>query len=138
RPFASLDRVLPRKPWPFVATGLGIAIALWALGGALAGDRARWLASREWQVQPLYLAMHLALVRMFVTSYTANFLAGCAYLRIDEADVRRRVRRAVGWRTLAIAAVVAAPLVALDVTWITTEAKDVAELGLGRAVALGA
>ena len=137
-PFAYVDRWLPERSWPFVATIVGIALAVWAAGGALATARGRWLASREWLVQPLYLAVHFALVRAFVTSYAANFLAGCSHLRMTAADAERRVVRAVGWRSLVAALVLAAPLVAIDVAWATSAEETAARTGLGEGGAFGA
>jgi hypothetical protein len=120
-PDAFVDRWLPRRPWPFVAVVAAIAVGFWGAGGLISGGGATWLASREWQVQPLYLAVHLALVRAFATSYASNFLAGCSYLRMEPADARRRVRRALGWRSLVVAAIVAVPLVAIDIGWASDE-----------------
>jgi hypothetical protein len=120
-PVGGLDRVLPARPVPFVLTVLAVAAAFWGAGWALAVDRERLLASREWLVQPLYLAVHLVLLRLFVNVYATNFVAGCGALDVDPADTAKRVRAVVGWRSVLAACAVAVPLVAVDVSYLNEE-----------------
>jgi hypothetical protein len=137
-PFAVLDRWLPARPGPFVGVVLAIAAGTWGLAGLLAADGARFLASREWQVQPLYLAVHLGLLRAFTSVYASNFVAGAGFLTAPRGEAEARVRRALGWRSVVLAAAAAAPLVALDVAWMRGAEYAGARAALGAGGALGA
>ncbi len=134
---AGLDRALPARPAPFVAVVLAASAALWLLGWALAADRGRLLASREWIAQPLYLAVHLALLRLFVTVYASNFAAGCANLDAPGDEVRRAMRRILGPLGVTISVLLAAPLVVLDVRWLEGKEYLGAGQALGAAGSLG-
>ncbi len=135
-PVAGLDRVLPAGAGPFLVVVLGAAAAFWMTGWALAPDRARFLASREWLVQPFYLAMHLALLRLFVSAYATNFAAGCSALDVDPSETTRRVRATLGLRGVVMACLVAAPFVVVDVGYLGG-AEYRSDEGLGEAQALG-
>jgi hypothetical protein len=115
---AWLDRLLPAKPRPFLAVALGVPIAVWVAALVLAPDRGRFLASREWQAQPLYLAAHVVFVRLFVTSYLRNFLAATSYLEMPQGEARRRAHRVLGPIGFLLALAVAAPLAAADVEYL--------------------
>jgi hypothetical protein len=132
-----LDRLLPARPVPFLLAVLALAGAFWVAGWALAADRSRLLASREWLVQPLYLAVHLVLLRLFVNVYATNFELGCASLDVDPAETQRRVRTAVGVRSVLIACLAAVPFVWVDVTYLGEE-EYLATEALGTGGALGA
>jgi hypothetical protein len=134
-PHATLDRVLPRHGRDVVVALLGVAVATWLAGLLLAADRARFLTTPEWLVQPLYLAVHLGLLRAYVTAYATHFAGGCRHLRMPRAEVEKRLRGALGWRPVIVAVAVALPLVWIDVGWFVGDA----EIGLksGRALAVG-
>src|SRR5262245_5715830 len=104
----SLDRFLPARPAPFVAAALCIAVACWVAGFLLAADKDRFLMTREWQIQPLYLATHLLILRLFVTAYVRNFLEGCGYLTIAPGVAERRIRTVLGPIGIACALALAA------------------------------
>jgi hypothetical protein len=91
-----VDRWLPRRPRPFLLTVGLIAVACWGLGLSLAADPYAFLLSREWQLQPLYLAAHLITLRLFATMFTRNFLAGVVHLDMPPADARRGISRVQG------------------------------------------
>jgi hypothetical protein len=131
-PQSGLDRLLPARTGPFLAVVLGIAALFWAAGFALAGDRTKFLQQPEWWVGPLYLAVHLALLRLFVSAYAGNFAAGCKAVEVDPAEVRRRLRTVLGVLGVLGACVVTAPLVVIDVHYLRGEylADDLA-LGPG-------
>jgi hypothetical protein len=120
-PEAWLDRALPARPGPFLAVVLGAAALFWGLGWALASDRARLVRNPEWTVQPLYLAVHLVLLRLFVTVYATNAKAGAAHLDVSPEETARVVRRVLGPLGFAVAVLVAAPLTAMDVRWLQGE-----------------
>src|SRR5262249_24652941 len=93
---AAVDRLLPRQPRAFlIAVGL-LTVACWAAGLALADDLYAFLRSREWQVQPLYLAAHFVTLRLFTTMFTRNYLAGVVHLDMPTAHPRRGIHLGVG------------------------------------------
>jgi len=136
-PIPGLDRVLPGRTGPFLAVVLSVAGAFWLAGWALALERGRLLASREWLVQPLHLAVHLALLRLFVSAYATNFVAGCAYLDVDPAATTRHARAVLGVRGIVAACLAAAPFVVMDVGYLSEEEYLTSEV-LGPAGTLGA
>jgi hypothetical protein len=117
-PVAWLDRVLPEHSGPFLAVVATVSAVCWLAGLLLADDRARFLASREWQVQPLYLAVHLVVVRLFVTAYAGGFLCGCEALDIATAAARRAAHLVLGPAGFCAALLLAAPLALLDVNYV--------------------
>jgi hypothetical protein len=135
---AGLDRVLPARTGPFLATVVAMGALVWAAGWLLAGERQAFLKSREWWVQPLYLAVHLVLLRMFVSAYSGNFLAGCKAMDTDRADVERRLRRVLGVYSVAGALLLTVPLVAMDVAYLRGAEYLGAGLALGAGHVLGA
>jgi hypothetical protein len=133
-PHATLDRVLPEHARPLVAVVLGIAALVWLLGLALAPDKGAFAKTPEWMVQPLYLAVHLCLLRAYVTAYATLFAGGCRHLRMGHAEVEKRLRGALGWRPAIVAVAIALPLVVIDVRWFLGDV----ELGLGAGRGVGA
>jgi hypothetical protein len=131
-----VDRLLPRSPRPFIAVVGVIALGSWLLGLLLAADRARFLASREWQAQPLFLACHLIALRLFVTVYVRNFRAGAAHLDMPGAEADRRVYALLRPLGGAVALVVAVPFCISDFNYLYSKAYR--ELAVGPAGAVGA
>jgi hypothetical protein len=84
-------------------------------------------------VGPAYLAVHVALLRLFVSTYVGNFLAGCKAVAVDPREVRRRLRRVLGVPGVLAACAVTAPLVVMDVAWLRGEEY----LGAGEALGPG-
>jgi hypothetical protein len=115
-PFALVDRVLPRSPRRFLAVVATLAVGSWLLALALAGDRARFLASHEWRAQPLFLACHLIALRLFVTVYARNFLAGTAHLNMPAGYAVRHMEALLRPLGGAVALLVAAPFCIYDFT----------------------
>ncbi len=128
---AWVDRVLPARPRPFIAVVVAASVACWLAGLLLAEDRGRFLASHEWQVQPLYLAIHLVVVRLFVTTYAGEYVAGCASLEMSREEVERHARRVLGPVGFVIALVLAAPLAVLDIAYIQGADFESATVGSG-------
>ena len=62
----------------------------------MTADVPAFLFSREWQLQPIYLAAHLITLRLFATMFTRNFLAGVVHLDMPPADARRGIRLVQG------------------------------------------
>jgi hypothetical protein len=111
---ALIDRRLPRRPRAFLVTVILLAAGCWALGLALATDAGGFLASREWQIQPLYLAAHLVTLRLFATAFVRSFLAGIGHLDVAEGAARHRMWLVLGPVGTLAAAVAAAPFCAFD------------------------
>jgi hypothetical protein len=108
-PVAWIDRVLPSRPHLFLAVVFGISVACWLLGLLLAADRTKFLQTREWYAQLIYLPVHFITLRLFVTVYTRNFLAGAAHLTVPFRDAVRRMLWVLGPVGL-LSVLIAAPL----------------------------
>jgi hypothetical protein len=111
---ALIDRVLPRYPRGFLITVAAVAIACWVLGLALANNPWAFLASREWQLQPIYLAAHFITLRLFATMFSRNFLAGIVHLDMPPTDARRGIQIVLGPIGAIVALLVAAPFCVYD------------------------
>jgi hypothetical protein len=112
-PLAWIDRVLPARPLPFLLVVLGLSAGCWLLGYLLADDRAKFLTVREWYAQLLYLPAHFIALRLFVTLYTRNFMAGVSHLDMPLNRAWVWMRWVIGPVGL-LALVLAAPLCARD------------------------
>jgi len=114
-PVAWIDRLLPRRPKAFLGVIGSVASGVWLLGMVLATDRGAFLLSREWQIQPLFLAGHLVTLRLFVTCYTRNYLKGVQYLDVPPADAKAWVLNVLGPRGAVVALAVASPFCFFDI-----------------------
>jgi hypothetical protein len=116
---AAIDRWLPRSPRNFLVAVAALAIGCWALGLGLATDAGAFLASREWQSQPFFLAAHFITLRLFATAFARTFLAGIAHLDIADAAARHRMRLVLGLPGVLIAAAAAVPFSLYDYRYLT-------------------
>jgi hypothetical protein len=116
---ALIDRWLPRSPCNFLLTVAALAIGCWALGLGLATDAGVFLASREWQSQPFFLAAHFVTLRLFATAFARTFLAGIAHLDIADAAARHRMRLVLGLPGVLVAAAAAVPFCLYDYRYLT-------------------
>jgi hypothetical protein len=130
---APVDRLLPRRPRPFVIAVSVLAVACWAAGLALAEDPYIFLTSREWQLQPLYLAAHFITLRLFATMFTRNYLAGVVHLDMPTAHARRGIQLVMGPVGTFIAFLVALPFMLYDYQLVGL-AKAAKTAGAGLAV----
>jgi hypothetical protein len=112
-PLAWIDRVLPSRPHWFLLVVVGLSVGCWLLGYLLAADRAKFLQTREWYAQLVYLPAHFIALRLFVTLYTRNFMAGVRHLNVPLDLAWRGMRWILGPVGL-LALVLAAPLCARD------------------------
>jgi hypothetical protein len=112
-PLAWIDRVLPSRAHWFLLVVFGLSAGCWLLGLLLAADRVKFLQDREWYAQLLYLPAHFIALRLFVTLYTRNFIAGVRHLDMPVELAWRRMRWVLGPVGL-LALVLAAPLCARD------------------------
>jgi hypothetical protein len=106
---AWIDRVLPTRPVPFLLVVAGVSVACWVLGYLLAADKQHFLTVREWKAQLIYLPVHFITLRLFVSLYTKNFLAGIRHMDIPPPVAFRRMRLVLGPLGLT-ALLLAAPL----------------------------
>jgi hypothetical protein len=111
---ALIDSVLPRRPRTFLWAVGALAVACWGGGLALTSDVYAFFSSREWQLQPLYLAAHFITLRLFSTMFTRNFLAGVVHLDMPAADARRGIRLVQGPVGTLAALLVAVPFCVYD------------------------
>jgi hypothetical protein len=114
-PLAWIDRLLPRHPKAFAGVVVGVAGGVWLLAWGVASNRSVFLMSKEWQIQPLFLAGHLVTLRLFVTCYTRNYLKGAQYLDMPTASATKWVLNVLGpWGGVAALAL-AAPFCFFDI-----------------------
>jgi hypothetical protein len=111
---ALLDRILPRQPRTFLLTVAALAMGCWAAGLALTTDAYAFLTSREWQLQPIYLAAHFITLRLFSTMFTRNFLAGVVHLDMPTETARRGIQLVQGPVGTVVALLVAVPFCVYD------------------------
>ena len=121
-PVAWIDRLLPRQPVRFLAVVVGLASCVWLAGLLLASDRGAFLASREWRIQPLFLAGHLIALRLFVTVYAGNYLRGARHLTILPDEALRWVLRGLRPVGGIVALLVATPFCVMDLSLLYSEA----------------
>jgi hypothetical protein len=110
-----IDALLPRRPRLFLWVVFGVAGGLWLLGWASASDRDAFLLSREWQIQPIFLAGHMIALRLFVTCYARNYLNGVQYLDIPLPVAKRWMLNLLRPMGGAVALAFAAPLCLYDI-----------------------
>ena len=91
---------------------------------AIAPSTSRFLASREWHIQPFYLAAHLVALRLFVALFVRKYVAGAAQLDIPADQVAHGIRRILGPAGALVAVVIAAPFCALDFRYLVSERYD--------------
>jgi hypothetical protein len=111
---ALVDRLLPRRPRTFLLAVVTLAVACWAGGLALTTDVYAFFTSREWQLQPIYLAAHLITLRLFSTMFTRNFLAGVVHLDMPTEHARRGIQLVQGPAGTLGAVLVALPFSVYD------------------------
>jgi hypothetical protein len=116
-----LDRVLPRHPVAFYLLALGLSVGCWLGGLVLAPSVPRFLQSREWHVQPFYLAAHLIALRMFVRLFVGKYVAGAAGLDIPADTVANGIRRILGAPGGLAAAAIALPFCVLDYRYLVSD-----------------
>lgn len=111
---ALVDRLMPRRPKPFLLAVVALSVLCWVAGLILAEQPEVFLANSEWQAQPLYLAAHFITLRLFATAFSRTFTAGTAHLDIAPEQVRHRMWLVLGPVGAAIALLVSAPFSLVD------------------------
>jgi hypothetical protein len=118
---ALIDRLLPGSVSVFLALVVALAGGVWALGYALAPDKARFLAAPEWRFQPFYLAAHLITLRLFISVFTHNFVAGAGHLDMPPQKALAGFRIILGPIGALVALAIAIPFCALDYRYLYSE-----------------
>lgn len=113
-PWAWGDRLMPRRSETFLAAVVIIAVVVWAIAFLLAPYKGEFLASAEWQMQPIFLAVHFICLRLFVTCYTRNFLAAACHMDMPAGEAVGLVRRILGPIGGAVALALAIPLCVMN------------------------
>lgn len=108
------DRMLPLGRWGFLVLVVAVAAGLWIAGYSTVGDKTVFLAAKEWQFQPFYIAAHLITLRLFVTLFTRNYRAGLTHLDAPVDEALAGMHRILGPIGAACAALVAAPFCVSD------------------------
>jgi len=118
---ALIDRILPHRPRPFLLVVFALAAGFWVLGLALAPDILQFLKAREWQFQPFYLSAHLILLRLFLTAFSRNYMAGVDYIDIPPEQAKIGMRRILGPMGLGAALAIAVPFCVLDYQYFVSD-----------------
>jgi hypothetical protein len=109
------DRIVPLGSRGFLLLVVALAAGVWITGYVLAGpDRKAFLAAREWQFQPFYIAAHLVTLRLFVSVFTRNFRHGIARLDAPMDELLAGMHRVLGLPGALSAALVALPFCLSD------------------------
>ena len=124
-----IDRVLPRHSLAFYLLALAIAAACWGMGLALAPSVTSFLESREWHIQPFYLAAHLIALRLFVRLFVRNYVAGASHLDIPADRVTNGIRRVLGLPGGLVAIAIALPFCILDYRYLVSDRLRKAQRG---------
>jgi hypothetical protein len=117
----SIDRVLLLNPVAFYLLVAVLSAGCWLAGWAIAPSKARFLASREWHIQPFYLAAHLIALRLFVSLFLRKYVAGAAQLDIPAEQIAAGIRRVLGPAGALVAVAIAAPFCALDYRYLVSD-----------------
>lgn len=100
-----------RRTWLIV---LAVLVTCWGLGVLLAPDVNAFMNSPEWQVRPFYLAMHVVALNVLVRVCKDNFNTGATLLERQPGIPPPKIGRVPTIWEYLVAAVIAAPLAALD------------------------
>ena len=111
---APADRIVPLGRIGFLVLIIGVSSSCWTAGYLLATDKATFLASKEWQFQPFYIAAHLVTLRLFVAVFARNFRLGISWLDVQADKVLAGMHRILGPLGAAAALVIALPFCVSD------------------------
>jgi hypothetical protein len=81
----------------------------------------RFLASREWHIQPFYLAAHLVALRLFAGLFVRKYVAGAAQLDISTEQIAAGIRRILGPVGALLAVAIAVPFCMLDYGYLVSD-----------------
>lgn len=106
-----------RRRGVFVILALAFSLLIWALAFVFAENRKAFLTAREWQAQPLYLAAHLAALRLFASIFAHNHLDGTQRLQQPAAKSRAAVALLLGPLAFIAAVLIALPFCLSDLRY---------------------
>lgn len=109
-----IDSILPRRVGGTFALAVVVAAATWLAGLSLTPSIPAFLASPEWHFQPIYIATHIIVLRLFVHAYARGYERGIAYLDVPETQAHSFVDSVLGFPGALAALCIAMPFVALD------------------------
>ena len=111
---APADRIVPLGRIGFLVLIVAVSASCWTAGYLLATDKATFLASKEWQFQPFYIAAHLVTLRLFVAVFARNFRLGIAWFDVQADKVLTGMHRILGPAGAAGALLIALPFCVSD------------------------
>ena len=111
---APADRIVPLGRVGFLVLIVVVSASCWVTGYVLAADKATFMASREWQFQPFYIAAHLVTLRLFVAVFARNFRLGIAWMDVQTDKVLAGMHRILGPAGAAVALLIALPFCFID------------------------
>jgi hypothetical protein len=117
----SIDSLLLRNPGAYY---LGVAVlsaGSWLAGWMLATSVPHFLTSREWHIQPFYLAAHMLALRLFVGLFVRKYVAGAAQLDTSAEQIAEGVRCVLGPVSALFAAAIAVPFCVLDFRYLVSD-----------------
>ncbi len=116
-----IEHLIPRNMAFGIVLALLLAMGTWAIGFLIARERGLFLASREWQYQPLYMVVHMITLGSFIRVFTGNFRIGVRNLAVGEGALDGWIAQVLGWRGMLAAACIAVPFAALDFRYLISE-----------------
>jgi hypothetical protein len=90
------------------------------VGFAITPNMPRFLQSKEWHIQPFYLAAHLIALRLFVRLFVEKYAAGAAQLDMPPEAVATGIRRVLGLPGGLLAIAIALPFCVLDYRYLVS------------------
>lgn len=118
---APADRLVPLGRIGFLVLIIAVSASCWTVGYLLAADKAAFLAAKEWQFQPFYIAAHLVTLRLFVAVFARNFRLGIAWFDVQADKVLTGMHRILGPAGAAGALLIALPFCISDYRYLNSE-----------------
>ena len=117
----AIDSLLLRNPVAFYLLVAALSATCWLAGWTIATDVPRFMASREWHIQPFYLAAHLVALRLFIGLFVRKYVAGAAQLDISAEQIAAGIHRILGPARALLATAIAVPFCALDYRYLVSD-----------------
>ena len=117
---STFRRLRPIGTREIIALAALAALFCWSLGLLLAPGGRHFFSSREWHVQPFFLAAHIISLHLFVQIYRMNFDAGAQKFDIPLGDTAAELKRVFSPSAFILAAVVSVPFSLMDFLYVTS------------------
>jgi hypothetical protein len=118
---APADRLVPLGRIGFLVLVIAVSASCWTVGYLLATDKVAFLAAKEWQFQPFYIAAHLVTLRLFVAVFARNFRLGITWFDVQTDKVLTGMHRILGPVGAAAALLIALPFCISDYRYLNSE-----------------